>query len=633
MSNGSLHVRQREIPPELVRRATRCAFFVVAVFGLLLLRLAYLQISLGDYYRSLSENNRVRIESLRPIRGVIVDRSGEILVDNRPSFDLVVVPEDAGDLSVTLANLSHFLGESGENGIAKALSAASIRRPFEAVTLERGVDWATVVAVESHRIDLPGVSLRVGPQRRYRYKLFASPLLGYVGEISRSELEQSDGYRMGDLIGKAGIERALELYLHGRSGGRQVEVDAFGRQLRVLSEVPPVAGDTVVLAIDADLQRAAERALGEHEGAVVVMDVNTGEILAMASKPGFDPNWFAQGVTREQWSELVRNPLRPLNNRAVLGLYPPGSTFKVVMAAAALEEGVIGPQTEFFCGGGLWVGTRRFRCWRSGGHGRVNVMRALIESCDVFFYEVGQRLGVDRIAEYAHRLGLGRKTGIDLPAEKPGLIPTTRWKRRRLGQPWFPGETISVAIGQGYVLVTPLQMAQLTAAIANGGRLLRPRLVKRVETVDGRVVWDPGDVEGKDVGLSSRNLELIRKAMLGVVNTARGTGQAARLETFGREQEIEVAGKTGTAQASAAGGGRGSQRDWKRELRDHAWFVAFAPFGQPQVAIAVLVEHAGEHGGRVAAPIAREVLANYFFRDRSGETASGAAEARGRLSR
>jgi len=596
---------RREVPSEFRRRLALSVAAVLVLLGLTLVRLWHLQVAEGEQYRSLSENNRVRLKRVRATRGTILDRQGRVLVDNRPSFDLVLVPEDAHDVPRTLAVLARVLGM--EQGVlAAAVTAARNRPPFEEVILYRDLEWESVVKIETHQFELPGVSVQVGPRRTYPFGDMAAHLLGYVGEVNQRELAARQGYHLGDLIGKSGAERYWEDHLRGVDGGQQVEVDAVGRKLRVISEVDEVPGNNLVLSVDRDLQLAAEAAMGDQEGAIVALDARSGEILAMVSRPAFDPNVFARGIRGAEWRVLVNNRKRPLNSKALQGTYPPGSTFKVVMAAAALEEGVINPFTNIYCGGGLFFGNRRFRCWRKGGHGSVNVHEALVRSCDVFFYQVGQRLGVDTIADYSHRFGLGAPTGITLEHESGGIIPSSAWKRQRFGEPWYPGETLSIAIGQGYVTTTPLQMASVIATIANGGTVYRPQFVKRVEAADGTVVHEEAPVRTRDLGVKRSTLLQIRQALSDVVNSKRGTGSNARLAA------IEVGGKTGTAQASKAGGERAKQGGWVREKRDHAWFIAFAPVGNPEIAVAVLAEHAGEHGGTAAAPMARKVLARYF---------------------
>jgi len=601
----TLLMTRREVPATLRRRLVIAVAGVLVLFVLTLARLWHLQVTEGEQYRSLSENNRIRLKRVRATRGTILDRHGQILVDNRPSFDVALVPEDAHDVPRTLASVTRLLGADASE-FRSAMQAAANRPPFEEVILKRDLDWESIVALETHQLDLPGVSVQVGPRRTYPFSDMAAHLLGYVGEVSQQELANRQGYRLGDLIGKAGAERYWEDYLRGIDGGQQVEVDAVGRKLRTLSEVEETPGNTLVMTLDRELQLAAERAMGEHEGAVVALDPRSGEVLAMVSRPAFDPNLFARGIRRAEWKALTQDRKRPLNSKAVQGTYPPGSTFKVVMAAAALEEGVINPFTQIFCGGGIWFGNREFRCWRPSGHGNMNVHEALVRSCDVFFYQVGQRLGVDAIAEYAHRFGLGAPTGITLEHESGGIIPSSAWKRQRFGEPWYAGETLSVAIGQGYVTTTPLQMANVIAAIANNGTVYRPQFVKRVETPDGTVVRAEEPVVERDLGFKKTTLLQIRQALSDVVNTSRGTGSKARVKG------IEVGGKTGTSQVGKLGAERTKQGHMARERKDHAWFIAFAPVSSPEIAVAVLAEHAGEHGGTAAAPIAQQVIAHYF---------------------
>jgi penicillin-binding protein 2 len=601
----TLLMTRREVPATLRRRLVVAVAGVLVLFALTLVRLWHLQVTEGEQYRSLSENNRIRLKRVRATRGTILDRHGQILVDNRPSFDVALVPEDAHDVPRTLASLTRLLAADARE-FSAAMQAAANRPPFEEVILKRDLDWESIVALETHQLDLPGVSVQVGPRRTYPFNDMAAHLLGYVGEVSQQELANRQGYRMGDLIGKAGAERYWEDYLRGIDGGQQVEVDAVGRKLRTLSEVEETPGNTLVMTLDRELQLAAERAMGDHEGAVVALDPRSGEVLAMVSRPAFDPNVFARGIHRAEWKALTQDRKRPLNSKAVQGTYPPGSTFKVVMAAAALEEGVINPFTQIFCGGGIWFGNREFRCWRKGGHGNMNVHEALTRSCDVFFYQVGQRLGIDAIADYAHRFGLGAPTGITLEHESGGIIPSSAWKRQRFGEPWYAGETLSVAIGQGYVTTTPLQMANVIAAIANDGTVYRPQFVKRVETPDGTLVRAEEPVVERELGFKKTTLLQIRQALSDVVNSSRGTGTKARVKG------IEVGGKTGTSQVGKLGAERAKQGHMARERKDHAWFIAFAPVSSPEIAVAVLAEHAGEHGGTAAAPIAQQVIAHYF---------------------
>lgn len=596
--------RQHEISPALRRRLHLCAASAAAVLALLGLRLWFLQVLHGPELRALSENNRIRLRRVQATRGSIVDRHGRVLVDSRASFDAVLVPEDARDLETTVETLSQFLAQSSEE-THRILRQAAGSVPFHEIVVKRDLNWEEVVAIETHQLDLPGVSIRITPRRNYPHGTTLAHVLGYVGEVNQREISHDEEYRAGDLIGKAGLERAWEGHLRGVNGGQQIEVDAVGRELRVLDEVEEVPGNTLVLTVDLDLQRAAEEALGERAGAVVAMDPRSGETLALVSHPSFDPNIFAHGISAREWTGLVEHPRRPLTNRAVQGQYPPGSTFKVVVATAALEEGIVNPFTGVHCGGGLQFGNHFFRCWKKGGHGRVNVHQALVHSCDVFFYQVGQRVGVDTIAEYARAFGLGVPSGIGLEHEKVGIIPDSAWKKKRFGEPWYAGETLSVAIGQGYVTTTPLQLAEMTATLATGVRY-RPHLVARVDSPEGNALEQfAPEVLGR-LPARKTTLAQVREALVGVVNAAGGTGKNARL------QEVVVAGKTGTAQVVKLGSKRLKPSQVPLQQRDHAWFVAYAPADDPAIAVVALVEHAEGGGGAVAAPIAHDVLAAFF---------------------
>jgi penicillin-binding protein 2 len=608
---------QREVPLVLRRRVGVALGVALLGFLALLARLWSLQILHGEEMRVLSENNRIRLHRVQATRGTVVDRHGRVLVDSRPSFDAVLVPEDAGNAELTIENLAHLLNQ-GAADMHALLTQTSARPPFEEITVRRDLSWDDVVALETHQLDLAGVSMQITPRRSYPLPSKLAHLLGYVGEAGPQDLAADPRYRMGDLVGKAGLEKRWESYLRGVNGGQQVEVDAVGRKLRVLREVEEMPGDTVKLTVDLDLQEAAWQAMGEHDGSVVALDPNTGEILAFVNRPSFDPNVFARGVHREEWRAFLSDKHRPLNNRAAQGQYPPGSTFKIVVATAALEEGTINPFTRVYCPGGLQFGNHYFRCWKKGGHGSVNLHEALVQSCDVFFYQVAQRLGIDAIAKYARAFGLGMPTGIDLEHEKPGTIPDTAWKRRRFKQPWYAGETLSAGIGQGYITATPLQMANLIATTAVGKRY-RPRFVRQVETPDGEVVHSEAPEVIGTLKVRPTTLLQIRDALRDVVNTERGTGKKAKLK------DVEAAGKTGTSQVVKMGKERvkSSQMPWQQ--RDHAWFVAYAPADAPEIAVACLVEHSEGGGGAVAAPIVHDVMQAYFQLKKSRENAKYAA--------
>ena len=597
---------RQEVAPEF-RRRTNCLMTIVSIAFLFLIgRLFFLEVLQGERFTYLSENNRIRIKKIPGTRGMVFDRRGQLLVDSRPSFDLLFVPEDAKEPQMILRRLARFLGRD-EGDFLGLLDENKGRPPFEEIILGRDVDWRSLVVVETHQLDLPGVSLRIRPRRSYLMNSMAAHLLGYLGEIGPKQLkiQKEKGYGMGDEIGQFGLERRWDEFLRGRNGGQQVEVDALGRRVRVLHEVEDVPGHSVYLTLDRDLQETAYEALKGKEGSIVALDVHSGAVLALANTPAFDPNVFARGITADEWRALGQDRAHPLNNRAVQGQYPPGSTFKIVLTIAALEENVIDPETPLLCHGSMAFGNRVFRDWKKEGHGAVDLHKGIVQSCDVYFYQLGQRIGIDRIAKYARALGLGEKTGIALDDEKLGLIPDSEWKKKRFGQPWFPGETPSASIGQGYINVTPLQMANLMAVVANGGTLYRPWFVRKVESLDGTLIREYGPEKIRSLALKERTLEHLRSALSEVVNSGAGTGGR------GKSNLVAIAGKTGTAQVAEMRGAIVKSEQLSYLIRDHAWFVAYAPADNPEIAVAVLVEHGG-HGGAVAAPLAKQVIEKYF---------------------
>lgn len=595
---------QREVAEGLRRRLTIACGAACTAFLLLMAQLWNLQVLHGDEAFESAKRNRIRLQRVQATRGRVLDRYGRVLIDSRPSFNAILVPEDAGDVELTIENLAHFLGQSAAE-VRSLLEKTAARPPFAEIVVKRDLSWEEVVALETHSLDLPGVSVQITPRRSYPHGAELGHILGYVGEVNAAEMAADRRYRMGDLIGKAGLEKYLETTLRGVNGGQQVEVDAVGRRLRVLREVPEVPGKTVRLTIDLDLQRAASRALGPRDGSVVAIDVATGGILALANYPSFDPNLFARGIDRQEWRRLIENPHHPLTNRALQGQYPPGSAFKIVVAAAALEEGIVNPFTRIHCPGGLQFGNHYFRCWERNGHGSLNLMQALERSCDVFFYQVAQRLGIDAIARYARAFGLGEKTRVRFDGEKAGTIPDQQWKRARFNEPWYAGETLSVAIGQGYVTATPLQMANMVAAVATGKRM-RPHFVLHVENASGDALLEESIEEISSLHLRETTLRQLRDGLRAVVEGGRGTGSRARLPG------VSVAGKTLTSQVVRLRRQRTAPDQIPRRHRDHAGFVAYAPVEAPEIAVAVVVEHAEAGGGKIAAPVAREVLETYF---------------------
>ncbi|PQP35899.1 penicillin-binding protein 2 [Desulfobacteraceae bacterium SEEP-SAG9] len=594
-------------------RLTGAILCVTAAFVVLFLRLFYLQVIDGEELRRLSENNCIRLQNIDPPRGLIFDRNGKLLVDNRASFDLSIILKDAKPIEDTINKLSRYTKTSSEEIQSKIARSKGISN-YKPVLLKQDIGRNVLAAIEVHKYDLPGVCIDVKPRRHYINKQSAAHLIGYLSEINSGELKSGKypDCEQGDFIGKFGAEKAYEQYLRGKRGGRQVEVNANGQVVRILNAVDTRPGFDTYVTIDQLLQKQAEKLLEGLAGAVVAMEPGTGRLLAMASSPSFDQNDFVSGMSHEQWGALISNPLKPMSNKAVQGEYPPASTFKIVTAIAGLEEGVIDADTTIFCPGFYKFGNRVYQCWKKGGHGSVNVISALAESCDCFFYQVGQKLGIDRLAWYAKAFGLGSPTGINLDHEAPGLVPTAAWKKRQTGIPWQAGETLSVAIGQGYNLVTPLQMAGLISAIGNGGDRYRPLILKKIVTSTGKVVLKGKTQVIGRLPASPKTLELVRKGLWEVVNGNQGTARGVRVAG------IDISGKTGTAQIfSRKTDEVEREEDIAVHLKSHAWFVAYAPSEDPVIAVAVVVEH-GEHGSSGAGPIAKELIRTYLIKDKPG---------------
>ncbi|NVN90333.1 MAG: penicillin-binding protein 2 [Desulfuromonadales bacterium] len=584
---------------EMKHRTVLLSFVVGAIFFLLLLRLWHLQILNAEDYRSMSEDNRLRFVPVAASRGAIMDRTGAVLVSNQPSFSLAVIPQEVKDKEALLIKLATLLSLD-RNEMAERWEKGKGKAKYYPVVLASNITRDQVEIIEENHLRLPGVEIEMKPVREYTNGILAAHLLGYIGEVSEDELGRkgNEEYNPGDYIGKNGVERGWESVLHGNDGGRQLEVDARGRVLRTISETYPTVGNSVMLTIDASVQKSAEKAFGEQAGAAVAMDVNSGEILAFVSNPGFDPALFSGKMPADRWKEYLDDKRHPLENKALTGQYPPGSTFKIITGLAGLENGLINESTSINCSGAYKLGTSTFKCWNKHGHGTTNLKKSLRESCDVYYYQLGERLGVDRIAEMSKRFMLGTPLGIGLNNEKPGLIPTTTWKQKRFGKPWMHGETISVAIGQGYVLMTPIQLASMIATVANEGTIYRPHLMKRIVDADGKTLKEYAPEKLGTTGISPKSFQLVKKGLFAVVNEPGGTGGAARIGY------IKVAGKTGTSQVVKL---RDGKRGNPYQYRDHALFVAFAPYDKPEIAVAVVVEH-GEHGGSAAAPIAGRIL-------------------------
>ncbi|GFO54613.1 penicillin-binding protein 2 [Geomonas sp. Red276] len=585
------------------RRLIGISIGACVMFFLILTRLWYLQIIDTENLMDQSESNRLRFVPVAAPRGAIVDRNGKVLVSNTPSFSVAVIPQDVKNKEELVDNLARYLKLDRQEIIDKWTKGQG-RAKYYPLVVASGITRDQMEFLEENRLSLSGVNIEMKPIRAYANGELAAHLLGYLGEVSEDELgtERYKDYNAGDYTGKSGIERSWENYLHGTDGGRQIEVDARGRFLRTVEETNSMVGNTVMLTIDMEMQKAAEEALAGRAGAAVAMDVNTGEILAFASSPNFDPALFTGRIPADKWKGYLEDEKRPLENKALRGMYPPGSTFKIVTAIAGLEEGLIDEHTAIDCPGYYKFGNATFRCWDKKGHGHVELRKALRESCDVYFYKLAERLGVDRIAAYAKKLGLGAPLGVGLDNEKGGVIPTQAWKLKRFGKKWYSGETLSVGIGQGYVLTTPIQLASMISTVANEGTVYQPHLVKKVVDSDGRVIKEFQPQVLEKANLKPQTYKLVKDGLFAVVNEPHGTGGMARLS------EVKVAGKTGSSQVVKLRTGKG---DIPYKYRDHALFVAFAPYEKPEIAVAVIVEH-GEHGGSAAAPVAGRVLRAYF---------------------
>lgn len=591
----------------LKKRVYIATGMMLCMGAILIVRLWYLQIHNGEKYARLSENNRIRIQEIIAPRGDILDRNGKIIVTNRPCFNVVWIREDAPDPDLVIKRLATIL-HCDISEIHNRIRESADHPRYVPIRIQEDIDWKTLVYIENHRFDLPGVRIEVMPIRNYLYNNFASQTIGYIGKISKKELQNPDNqnYHGGDQIGKTGLEKIFEKNLRGEKGQCYVEVDVHGFEQKQLQTQEALPGNDLQLTLDLDLQLTAEKALEGKAGAVVVMEVNSGKILTLASSPPLQLNEFLGGISTKAWQEHLENPLHPLLNKTIQGQYPPGSTYKIVTALAGLSEGVITPDTLSYCNGSMLLHKRRYGCWKRRGHGAISLKRALAESCDVYFYQVGQKVGVDKLASYARSLGLGEKSGIILEHEKRGLTPTKSWKKRNRHEVWQEGETLSTSIGQGFNLTTPLQVCLMTATAVNGGRLLKPLLIESLRDPEGLILqqFEPV-VQGQALG-TKHSLDLIRKALIAAVNDKHGTGGKAKLDT------VLVGGKTGTAQVVRMAQYRSVPEDKvPYKFRDHAWFTCFAPADKPEIAVTVLVEHGG-HGGSTSGPIAKQVLEQYF---------------------
>lgn len=609
------------------RRITRRGMLLLggqmAVIGGLGWRMRQLQIDQSDQFRLLAEENRINIRLIAPDRGLIYDRNGVLIAKNDQNYRIVMIREQAGDADMVLDRLAELIPLSSERR-ERVLKDMRQRSAFVPVTVAEHLTWQEFALVSANAPALPGVITEVGLTRSYPFNDSYAHIAGYVGPVSESDLSRMEDpdplFQIPRYpIGKTGVERNLEESLRGAAGTRQIEVNSTGRIMRELGRNAAVAGKDIQLTIDTELQAYAMERMGDQSASAIVMDVNTGDIVAMASAPSFDPNLFIRGISQIDWDGLRDNEFRPLSNKSVSGAYPPGSTFKMVVALAALEAGVIKPNETVYCPGHYDLGGRRFHCWKRGGHGRIDMVNSLKHSCDVYYYEVSKRVGIENIAAKARQLGLGAKFDLPLPAISGGLIPNKAYKKRIFDEGWLIGDTLNSGIGQGFVLASPIQLAVMVSRIASG-KQVQPRLI---QTIDGK---PQVRVDAPVRDIQSVDMDVIRQGMFAVVNETRGTAHAVRIA----DKDMKLAGKTGTSQVRRitiaereAGIVKNEDLPWDR--RDHALFVGYAPYDNPRYSVTVIVEHGGG-GSAVAAPIARDIIMRALYEGEPPLAAYPAAE-------
>jgi penicillin-binding protein 2 len=583
---ASWNVNDQKIPQG---RLALVSYVSVAFVILLMVGFWKLQVVQSEHFADLAERNRIRSIPIIAPRGPMLDRQGRVLVDSYPSFSILLLRDDPKQLQKSLPAVEEGLGIDPAD-MQQQLDAAKSAPKFQPVVIKPAATQADIAFVESHRADLPVLELMMVQRRRYPGDQMLANAIGYVGEVSEQQLDDSDGhYRPGDIVGKAGLERQYNDQLEGTDGMRRVIVNSVGKVIRTLDNVDAIPGKPIQLTIDLDLQQIAETDMAGKTGAVVAMDARTGEVLAMVSKPTFDPNDFAVRIPKEEWQKLNSDKQTPLLNRAIQAQLAPGSVFKIVMAAAMIDSKMIPESYSVYCPGHANFYGREFHCWRPAGHGQVELHRALVDSCDVFFYNIGKQLGIDKIAFYGSGFGLGKRTGIDLPSEEPGLMPSEEWVERAYHHKWYAGETISVSIGQGAVTVTPIQLARMAAAVASGGTLVQPHLLKGKETKIERFP------------ISDEAVEKVTDGLFGVVNEAGGTAYHLRLAN------VELCGKSGTAQLMSYDA---ANRIGKKTM--DGWFVGFAPKRDPEIVVAAIVQDTMEHGGEAAGPVVKDIVKMYY---------------------
>lgn len=572
-----------------VKRLNELFIFIITCFIILLIHLWYLQVIRGEEYEQRAINNCIRSLVEQAPRGEIYDQQGKLLVTNRPAVNFSVITAEISDYQELSDEISSIV--SLESSLLKEKFQTLQHNPFQAQDIMKDLGKEQIIAIEEQKYKFKGTLLTIQPERKYLYQNLAGHILGYVNEISEEELKDPlyEYLSGGDIVGKNGLEKYYDSYLRGEKGEREVEVDALGREVATLRSKEPIAGNDIYLTIDSQLQRYVQDLLAEQRGTIIVSEPFTGRILAMASQPGYDPNMFTQKMTLQQWQEITQNKENVLYNRNIQGVYSPGSVFKLITAIAALEEGIIDTQNQVYCPGYFKLGDQTFKCWKEAGHGNQAIVEAITNSCNVFFYTMGQKLGIDRLSQYAERFGLGEKTRIDLPGELEGLVPNQEWKRKTFNQIWYPGDTINMSIGQGYLLVTPFQIHNMACLIASQGKFLRPTLVQKIISPSGEIIKEFEPELIKDIGISSETFQIVKEGMRKVIE--KGTGRLAYIE------EISIAGKTGTAQ--------------NPQGENHAWFICFAPIQNPEICVTVFIEHGGD-GSQAAAPLGSKIIERYY---------------------
>lgn len=594
----------------LIRRSLIMALIKFLLLMVIISRLYYLQVYQADRYKTLADENRISTRLLIPPRGIIYDRNGEMIANNRQNFQALIVAEQTPNVQETLDAFKKImpLSDAEEDKIKKELKR---KRSFVPIKIKDNLTWEEVSRIQLNAPDLPGIFIDEGLTRSYPFGESMTHILGYVSSVSDKDVKDDPLLEVpGFKIGKSGIEKRFEKELRGESGNLKLEVNAYGRIMKEIEKVDGIPGKNIELTIDARLQKKAFDLFGEESGAAVLLDVHSGEILAFVSAPSFDPNAMTTGLNSEEWKALLNNERNPLSDKAISGQYSPGSTFKMIVALAALEAGVIKPETRSFCAGKMFLGNHAFHCWKKQGHGYINVVEALQHSCDIFFYETAQKLGIEKIAEMARRFGMGSKINIGLENEKAGLIPDKEWKLRRFGETWQQGESLISGIGQGYILTTPIQLVTMMARLVNGGYEVKPTFTK---------VSDKEKREIKKINVSQANLDILKEGMYAVVNKAGGTAYRSQFEYNGQR----MGGKTGTTQVRRismkerqSGILKDSDLPWR--LRNHALFVGYAPHDNPKYAVVVIVEHGGG-GSSVAAPMAAKILKEAVMLDPTKE--------------